>query len=133
MDGLSRFASQNFACESPVGNSEALVDRACAAQEYAGLPGSSESVNFLKSTAQSQLSRALTPGSGWVGTLASRQMHVLTDNAPPLALFDILAYNDADPAKRLAHSDATAGSDLPRRTQQHTRLEDWRNWSEGRL
>jgi len=35
-------------------------------QEYAGLPGSSKHARFLKSTTQSQLSRALYPGSSIV-------------------------------------------------------------------
>ncbi|KAJ9113502.1 hypothetical protein QFC20_001853 [Naganishia adeliensis] len=49
--------------------------------EYAGLPGSSESVNFLKSTAQSQLSRVLSPGSGWHYSISSLTTMLIPLNA----------------------------------------------------
>ncbi|KAG7548988.1 hypothetical protein FFLO_03101 [Filobasidium floriforme] len=39
--------------------------------EFAGLPCSSPSANFFKSTAQTQLSRMIWPGSGWHYSIAS--------------------------------------------------------------
>jgi outer membrane protein insertion porin family len=76
VDGLSRIASQDLACRLLFHSFRIWLTRLLV-QEYAGLPGSSESVNFLKSTAQSQLSRALSPGSGWVSVYACPRILLL--------------------------------------------------------
>lgn len=48
-------------------------------QEYAGLPGSTEHTQFLKSTTQAQLSRALYTGSNIVSATSSWQGQLSAD------------------------------------------------------
>lgn len=74
MDGHERPTAQKHLRKSSLAASPRVALKGM--QEYAGLPGSSEHVQFLKSTTQTQLSRALYPGSNIVRSTSRPKLDV---------------------------------------------------------
>lgn len=114
----------------------ALTTCAHTTQEYAGLPGSSTHSHFFKTIFQSQLSRALYPGSSIVSETA-RKIHLRLDELSSSDILYIIHYHVHHPAlpllllawRRSPRQTPITRPRVSRRTQFDARVESRRNRS----